>query len=30
MIKACTSLVEEYIGDDNADLMEVCEDNDWI
>jgi len=27
MIKACTSLVEDYIGDDNSDLMEVCEDS---
>jgi len=27
MIKACTSLIEEYVGDENSDLMEVCEEN---
>ena len=30
MIKACTSLIEEYVGDENSDLMEVCEENNWI
>jgi uncharacterized protein (DUF4213/DUF364 family) len=28
MIKACTSLVEEYIGDENSDLMDICEERD--
>ena len=28
MVKACTSLVEEYIGDENSDLMDICEEHD--